>query len=310
LSAALGAVAISAVTLAFAAVESPEEATEAVRAVAVEDLERDAMPDKTPPADRARAHGEPKPRVILDAEPAPRVALSESPTAVRNLRQRLESTLEDNRQLTAALSQAERERQQLKGVRAEATALSAETAMLRRELDRERSEARELQRLRRALFAQADTTPPVVAMTGPKPKRRHWPQVDPHPPLVDYAEAKAKAAPAPMIAPRESAATSSQPGPAERAALRAGVEAYNAGDYEAAQEAWLPLAQGGYPWAQFLLGSLLYEGRTASATHETAEAWLSLAERHGVVEAIAILDELHLRAGAREATLAGTAVRD
>ncbi len=65
-----------------------------------------------------------------------------------------------------------------------------------------------------------------------------------------------------------------------------GVDAYNAGDFAAAEQIWGALAAAGDRRAQFYLGSLLFEGRSAPPDRVMAYVWLSRSVDAGYLPAI------------------------
>jgi hypothetical protein len=65
-----------------------------------------------------------------------------------------------------------------------------------------------------------------------------------------------------------------------------GVEAYRAGDYVLAERIWRSLALQGDARAQFYLGSLLFEGRTAEPDLVMAYVWLKRSVDSGYLPAI------------------------
>ena len=271
-------------TLAFAVSEPAEQHAEGVKAVSLDQ------------------------GVAVNSTAAPKTDGLTDP--IMNLRARLETVLEQNRNLSAALAHSEakrralgeqraaerahaaaleagleslrRERDELSGERARATALAAQLAVAQRTLAELREREEHLLEARRQLFSAAETTAPQVGAPMAASKRV----------VASKPTSPAKASEATEIMPGDTAASRTQPTPSQRAALRDGVQAYKDGRYEDAKAAWLPLAQDGYAWAQFLLGSLLSEGRTAGASPEAAYAWLRLARDNGVSEAASVLEKL------------------
>jgi TPR repeat protein len=86
--------------------------------------------------------------------------------------------------------------------------------------------------------------------------------------------------------------------------LEGGVESYQQGDYAAAFEAWLPLAQAGYARAQLHLGALFLEGRGVQRDDALAYAWLTIAQDNGSRNARGLLNTLQQRMDAAELTRA------
>lgn len=74
--------------------------------------------------------------------------------------------------------------------------------------------------------------------------------------------------------------------------LAEGVLAYECTDYRGAYRRWLPLAQAGFPRAQFHVGALFYEGRGVDRDLVLAFAWLTLAARHDISAAEPLLEEV------------------
>ena len=84
--------------------------------------------------------------------------------------------------------------------------------------------------------------------------------------------------------------------PPVRADFKAGVLAYDAGDYEGAYQAWLPLARGGDPAAQRNLGHLFRFGRGVEQSFATAAEWYERAANAGLAGAQVNLAMMQLRA--------------
>jgi len=63
--------------------------------------------------------------------------------------------------------------------------------------------------------------------------------------------------------------------------LNAGLEAYNAGNYEAALEEWRPLAEQGDAAAQFNLGLMYREGLDVPQDYALAVKWYRLSAEQG-----------------------------
>ena len=80
-----------------------------------------------------------------------------------------------------------------------------------------------------------------------------------------------------------------------RADFDAGVRAYDAGDYEAAFQTWLPLARDGDPFAQRNLGHLYRLGRGVPQDFAVAANWYRRASDQGLVRAQANLANMYLR---------------
>lgn len=99
----------------------------------------------------------------------------------------------------------------------------------------------------------------------------------------------------PAVAPQAGARVETTPSNEQRKLLAEGVLAYECTDYRGAFRRWLPLAQTGYPRAQFHVGALFYEGRGVDRDDALAYAWLSLAARHDVPAAEPLLDDLRAR---------------
>ena len=74
-----------------------------------------------------------------------------------------------------------------------------------------------------------------------------------------------------------------------------GVKAYQEAAYAEAFRAWLPLAQAGYPRAQFHLGALFLEGRGTDRNDALAYAWLTIARENGSQNAKPLLAQLRER---------------
>jgi TPR repeat protein len=73
--------------------------------------------------------------------------------------------------------------------------------------------------------------------------------------------------------------------PLSRADVETGMVAYDAGDYETAYQAWLPLAEQGSPAAQFNLSLLYRYGKGRPVDSETAAEWCLKAADAGFVPA-------------------------
>jgi TPR repeat protein len=67
--------------------------------------------------------------------------------------------------------------------------------------------------------------------------------------------------------------------------FRAGLDAYQRGDYTAALKEWQPIADGGDPHAQYNLGLLYARGLGVPQDYERAIAWYRLAASQGVAAA-------------------------
>jgi hypothetical protein len=86
----------------------------------------------------------------------------------------------------------------------------------------------------------------------------------------------------PALSPQPAAFAETNPDSEQTKTLAEGVLAYECTDYRGAFRRWLPLAQTGYPRAQFHVGALFSEGRGVDRDDALALAWLSLAARHDV----------------------------
>ncbi len=75
-----------------------------------------------------------------------------------------------------------------------------------------------------------------------------------------------------------------------------GLAAYDAGDYEAALEAWLPLAEAGDLEAQVAVAGLYLEGRGGPADSAAAVRWYRSAAERGDAVAQLNLGDLYYRA--------------
>jgi TPR repeat protein len=80
-----------------------------------------------------------------------------------------------------------------------------------------------------------------------------------------------------------------------RADFDSGVRAYDAGDYEAAFQIWLPLARDGDSFAQRNLGHLYRLGRGVPQDFGVAANWYRRASDQGLVRAQANLANMYLR---------------
>ena len=60
-----------------------------------------------------------------------------------------------------------------------------------------------------------------------------------------------------------------------------GAEAFNNGDYATALEEWTPLAEQGYPKAQFNLAYMYKNGQGVLQDYQTAAKWYTLAAEQG-----------------------------
>jgi TPR repeat protein len=70
-----------------------------------------------------------------------------------------------------------------------------------------------------------------------------------------------------------------------RADFKAGLEAYDRGDYGAALQQWLPIAERGDPNAQFNVGLLYASGKGLPLDHNLAAQWYRKAAEKGVAAA-------------------------
>jgi uncharacterized protein len=73
----------------------------------------------------------------------------------------------------------------------------------------------------------------------------------------------------------------STPAPAQDAAVKAGVDAYNRGDYAGALQAWRPAAEKGDADAQYNVGQIYKLGRGVPVDMVEAEKWYRLAALQG-----------------------------
>nr|WP_315383149.1 SPOR domain-containing protein [uncultured Sphingomonas sp.] len=71
------------------------------------------------------------------------------------------------------------------------------------------------------------------------------------------------------------------PALAQDAAVKAGVDAYNRGDYAGAMQAWRPAAEKGDPDAQYNVGQIYKLGRGVPVDMVEAEKWYRLAALQG-----------------------------
>jgi TPR repeat protein len=80
-----------------------------------------------------------------------------------------------------------------------------------------------------------------------------------------------------------------------QADFKTGLEAYRAGDYGAAMEAWKSLAEGGQAEAQYNVGLLYYHGHGVDQDREATVLWYRKAAEQGYrraqYELAAMLDE-------------------
>ena len=67
--------------------------------------------------------------------------------------------------------------------------------------------------------------------------------------------------------------------------FRAGVEAYERGDYATAYKEWLPLAEQGYAGAQFFLGVMYADGEGVLEDDAAAVKWYRKAVEQGYADA-------------------------
>src|SRR5215217_2635725 len=82
--------------------------------------------------------------------------------------------------------------------------------------------------------------------------------------------------------------------------VRAGIEAWRAGNYEAAIREWRPLADAGDADAQFNLGQAYRLGRGVPADAALAQTWFERAARQGHAQAEANLGLSLFQTGERE----------
>lgn len=127
---------------------------------------------------------------------------------------------------------------------------------------------------------------------------------------VDFAAAEApKAPPAPPPAPAQvlqpapGMALPPAPNPATAAAVRAGVDAWSAGNYDAAVKAWQGPAAKGDPDALFNLGQAYKLGRGAPKDLSKAEGYYGKAARLGHVAAADNYGILLFQTGRQQAAL-------
>jgi len=92
-----------------------------------------------------------------------------------------------------------------------------------------------------------------------------------------------------MIAATAAAAIAAVSGTAAFADVRAGIEQWRAGNYEAAIREWRPLAEQGNADAQFNLGQAYRLGRGVPADPRTSNMWFERAARQGHAQAEANL---------------------
>jgi TPR repeat protein len=62
---------------------------------------------------------------------------------------------------------------------------------------------------------------------------------------------------------------------------KAGLDAYNAGDFQTALKNWIPLAEQGYAKAQYNLGVMHYHGQGVTQDYKEALKWHRLATEQG-----------------------------
>ena len=60
-----------------------------------------------------------------------------------------------------------------------------------------------------------------------------------------------------------------------------GLDAYKRGDYATAMQEWRPLAEQGFPPAQYRLGTLYAYGIVVAKNYKTAREWYEKAARQG-----------------------------
>lgn len=81
--------------------------------------------------------------------------------------------------------------------------------------------------------------------------------------------------------------------------VKAGIEAWQAGDYAAAVRAWRPLAEAGDADAAFNLGQAYRLGRGVPTSLAAAQTWLERAARQGHLDAQSMLGLLLFNSGNR-----------
>src|SRR5512139_542301 len=86
-------------------------------------------------------------------------------------------------------------------------------------------------------------------------------------------------------------------------AVKTGVDAWQAGRYDDAVRAWLPLAERGDPDAQFNLGQAYKLGRGVPTDLKLAQGWYEKAAQQGHEQAQANLGLILFQNGAREAAM-------
>jgi len=93
--------------------------------------------------------------------------------------------------------------------------------------------------------------------------------------------------------------------------LGGGYQSYLKGDYSAAYEEWLPLAELGDAEAQYNLGVMYDEGAGLDRDLSTAAAWYRKAAEQGFVDAQTNLAMMHLQGQgvARDSAMAGSWLR-
>ena len=103
-----------------------------------------------------------------------------------------------------------------------------------------------------------------------------------------------------MIAATAAAAIAAAAGGTAYADVRAGIEQWRAGNYEAAIREWRPLAEQGNADAQFNLGQAYRLGRGVPADPRTSNMWFERAARQGHAQAEANLALALFQGGERE----------
>lgn len=83
--------------------------------------------------------------------------------------------------------------------------------------------------------------------------------------------------------------------PAKAAEIEKGEAAMNAGDFAAALEHWLPLAEMGHPLAQQRLGELYIEGICYPQSYENAAKWYSKSAEQGHAQSQVQLGDLYAK---------------
>jgi len=106
-----------------------------------------------------------------------------------------------------------------------------------------------------------------------------------------------------MFAATAAAALAAAAAGTASADVRAGIEQWRAGNYEAAIREWRPLAERGDADAQFNLGQAYRLGRGVSADPRTSNMWFERAARQGHAQAEANLALSLFQSGERERSI-------